>query len=206
MIAAAVQTGDITEDEALDRIFRASLHRAFSYFLEYPKSGHRPHVERARGILDEGIVLAERLRFVRWWWLFDCAKHLIDEFDTHSLWTQLAPLCGDDESGLLVSRISGYYCDDPPVVELWRSQTKALPKVNEAERRSYCLKMPTSAGKTRVAELVILRFLIDYRDEPQTKCVYIAPFRSLAVRSNQACSRAFTHWAFGCPNYMVDSN
>jgi superfamily II helicase len=39
----------------------------------------------------------------------------------------------------------------------------------------------SSAGKTRVAELVILRFLLDYQDDPQTKCIYIAPFRSLAV-------------------------
>jgi superfamily II DNA/RNA helicase len=191
-IVAALRTEEITEDEGLDRVLRASLHRAFSFFLEYPKNGYRPHIERALEILEEGIMLAGKMRFVYWWWLFYCARHLIDEFDMHSLWTQLKPLRDDDANGLLVEPyIRASYRHDPPIVELWRSQTRALPEVNDAERSSYCLKMPTSAGKTRVAELAILRFLIDHRDEPKTQCVYVAPFRSLAVELESGLRQSF---------------
>jgi len=181
-IATAIRSGNITEDHALDRVLRASLNRAFSYFIEFPKSGYRAHIERAREILNEGIELAEKIRFVSWWWLFYCARHLFDVFDANSLWTQLSPLVDDDEGGSLIEPyIRTSYRHDPPIMELWRSQTVALPRINEKERRSYCLKMPTSAGKTRVAELAILRFLLDSQDEPETKCIYVAPFRSLAV-------------------------
>ena len=191
-IAAALRAGNITEDEALDRILRASLTRAFSYFIEFPKSGRRAHIERAKEILDEGVGLTEKVRFVNWWWLFYCARHLFDEFDANSLWTQLGPLQGDDPNGHLVEPyIRTSYRRDPPVVELWRSQAAALPRINEAERRSYCLKMPTSAGKTRVAELAILRFLLDYKDEPETKCIYVAPFRSLAVELESSLRQSF---------------
>ncbi|MEK9138347.1 MAG: DEAD/DEAH box helicase, partial [Bacteroidota bacterium] len=51
--------------------------------------------------------------------------------------------------------------------------------------------MPTAAGKTRVAELMILRFLLDYRREPDAKCVYIAPFRALARDVEDSLTAAF---------------
>jgi len=191
-IAIAIRSGNITEEDALDRVLRASLNRAFSYFVEFPKSGRRAHLERAKEILDEGTELAEKVRFVTWWWLLYCARHLFDEFDANSLWTQLIPLMDDDEGGSLVEPyIRTSYRHDPPIVELWRSQTVALPRINEEERRSYCLKMPTSAGKTRVAELAILRFLLDYEDEPETTCIYVAPFRSLAVELESSLQRSF---------------
>jgi len=192
VIVAALRAGDITEDEALDRILRASMNRAFSYFIEFPKSGRRAHIEQAKEILNEAIELAEKVRFVYWWWLFYCARHLFDEFDANSLWTQLGPLQDDDPGGRFVEPyVRTSYHRDPPVVELWRSQTAALLLVNEAERRSYCLKMPTSAGKTRVAELAILRFLLDHWDDPETKCIYIAPFRSLAVELESNLRQSF---------------
>lgn len=192
VITRRLEAGDITEDEALDRILRASINRAFSYFIEFPKSGRRAHLERSKAILDEGIELAETVRFVNWWWLFYCARHLLDEFDENSLWTQLGPLRGDDPADRLVEAyIRTSYRRDPPVVELWRTQTKALPRINEAARRSYCLKMPTSAGKTRVAELAILRFLLDYPGDTHTKCIYVAPFRSLAVEMESSLRESF---------------
>ncbi len=191
-IASNLRDGISTEDESLDRVMRASMNRAFSFFMEFPKNGRREHITRAKEILDEGITLAEKTRFVDWWWLFYCARHLLDEFDNNSLWTQLKPLQDDDGGNRLVEPyIRTSYRRVPSVLELWRSQTAALPKINEAERRSYCLKMPTSAGKTKVAELAILRFLLDYRDDPESKCIYIAPFRSLAVEIEASLRQSF---------------
>jgi len=69
----------------------------------------------------------------------------------------------------------------PPVVELWPSQAQAAPIVTRADRPHFCLKMPTSSGKTRIAEMTILRFFIDKKGDPLSKCAYVAPFRSLAV-------------------------
>ena len=38
---------------------------------------------------------------------------------------------------------------EPPVVELWPSQQKAVPVIVHPSRPDFCLKMPTSSGKTR---------------------------------------------------------
>jgi replicative superfamily II helicase len=51
--------------------------------------------------------------------------------------------------------------------------------------------MPTGAGKTRIAELAILRFLIDTVGEPEKICLYIAPYRSLATEVERSLQRSF---------------
>ncbi len=53
--------------------------------------------------------------------------------------------------------------------------------MNRPDRPHFCLKMPTSSGKTQIAELTILRFLMDKGVDELSKCAYVAPFRSLAL-------------------------
>ncbi|MBI1926422.1 DEAD/DEAH box helicase [Candidatus Poribacteria bacterium] len=192
VVSKRLHSGEISQDESISHVLQTSLNRAFSYFIEYPKSGHRPLYEKACEILEQGIQLAKKTYFVDWWWLLSCSMHLFSEYDANSLWCQLAPMASDDPNGRLVRPyIRNSLRHNVPIIELWRSQTKALPIINESERRSYCLKMPTSAGKTRIAELAILRFLLDHADEPEAKCAYIAPFRALAVEVEKTLEKSF---------------
>ena len=64
----------------------------------------------------------------------------------------------------------------PSISELWPSQIEALKDGLLSPDESKIVKMPTSAGKTRVAELAIAHTLIA---QPGSKCVYIAPYRAL---------------------------
>lgn len=60
--------------------------------------------------------------------------------------------------------------------EFWISQLRALDAGILSTGDSYVIQMPTSAGKTFIAELAILNALIE---EPDKKCIYVAPFRAL---------------------------
>jgi len=60
--------------------------------------------------------------------------------------------------------------------EFWISQLRALDSKILTSGDSYVIQMPTSAGKTFIAELAILNALIE---QPQKKCIYVAPFRAL---------------------------
>lgn len=60
--------------------------------------------------------------------------------------------------------------------EFWISQIRAIEKGILNGTNNYVVQMPTSAGKTFIAELTILNALIKY---PDKKCIYIAPFRAL---------------------------
>src|SRR5262249_14399031 len=157
----------IGEDEAYDRILLTLATRAVSFFLEYPKPGHAPLLAEAVAILDDAILLAREKRFVDWWWWLFCLRYLLREYGEDSPWTRLNPLRGNDAGSALVDvYIRAGLRQEPPILELWPSQVHALPAIADPNRKDFCLKMPTSSGKTRIAELAILRFLRDHGQDP----------------------------------------
>lgn len=62
------------------------------------------------------------------------------------------------------------------IVEFWQSQLKAIRSGLLDEEKSFIIQMPTSSGKTLIAELGILARL---SKDPNRRCIYIAPFRAL---------------------------
>ena len=62
-------------------------------------------------------------------------------------------------------------------IELWESQRKALSEGMLTSPYGFTIRMPTSAGKTRIAEIAIVNALVS---GSYKKAIYVAPFRSLA--------------------------
>ena len=62
-------------------------------------------------------------------------------------------------------------------IELWESQRIALSAGLLEAPSGFSVRMPTSAGKTRIAELAIVNALLA---DSEGKAIYVAPFRSLA--------------------------
>lgn len=60
--------------------------------------------------------------------------------------------------------------------EFWISQLRAIEKGIVGSKENFVVQMPTSAGKTFIAELAIVDSLIN---NPGKKCIYVAPFRAL---------------------------
>lgn len=69
------------------------------------------------------------------------------------------------------------------VSELWPSQLRALENGLLDETRNKVIRMPTSAGKTRVAEMAMVHELVS---RPDSRCLYIAPYRALASEVERA--------------------
>lgn len=63
-----------------------------------------------------------------------------------------------------------------PMIDLWPSQRTAITTGLLDGRSSVIIRMPTSSGKTKMAELV---FVNDLYTHPQRRCLYLAPFRAL---------------------------
>lgn len=79
------------------------------------------------------------------------------------------------------------------VSELWPSQLGALQRGLLDSSASKVVRMPTSAGKTRVAELAMVHTL---STEPEAKGVYVAPYRALVGEIEQAFLNIFTDLGF----------
>lgn len=186
VIAAGVAAGELDEDAALCRILEATLYRALSHFLEHARTGAPGLLSTAETLLDVGTDVATAHRFADWWWYFSCVRVMLATFRRHSLWTNLGPFLDRPETADVARRYVRANLRLPtPVTELWPSQVTAVPHLFEPGRRNLCIRMPTSAGKTKIAELAILSHLTSGVVDPDFKCVYVAPFRSLAVEVEQ---------------------
>ena len=62
--------------------------------------------------------------------------------------------------------------------ELWPSQIGALRSGLISTRDNFVIRLPTSAGKTRIAEIAIAHQL---SEEPGSRCIFVAPFRALVA-------------------------
>ena len=80
------------------------------------------------------------------------------------------------------------------VTELWPSQLAALDRGLLSGTSSLAVRMPTSSGKTRVAELAMVQALCA---NPDSRCLYIAPFRALANEVIDALSSIVSDLGFG---------
>lgn len=191
-MAAAVTAGELDEDQALCRALEATLYRGLSHLLEYARIGDEALLTTAEDLIATGTELAIAHRFADWWWYLSCVSVLLATFRRHSLWTNLAPFFASRRTAALARRyIHGNLHLQTPVVEFWPSQVTAIPHLfTNGPPKSLCIRMPTSAGKTKVAELAILARMTDGMIDPEFKCVYVAPYRSLAVEVEQTLRQA----------------
>ena len=75
------------------------------------------------------------------------------------------------------------------ITEFWASQLKAIEAGVLTNDESYLVQMPTSAGKTLIAELTILSALTTDDD---SRCLYIAPYRALVHEIERALSETLS--------------
>ncbi len=74
------------------------------------------------------------------------------------------------------------------ISELWPPQIDAIRQDLFDQSSTKAVRMPTSAGKTRVAELAMVHTLVS---EPNVKCVYVAPYRALVGEVEQTFLNLF---------------
>ena len=100
----------------------------------------------------------------------------------NSVWNQIPELVLTEPAweryATLSARGTGtYMLDATSRIELWESQRRALSEGILTSPTGFVIRMPTSAGKTRIAELSIVHALVS---GDESKAIYVAPFRALA--------------------------
>ena len=151
--------------------------RELSWFF---LSGSTERLERARdlfitaeaGLLECGA--AEEATLVH------TIRALLTVMQRRSTWSILGNVSSSPKWRrylvLLARSLSSTLLNGTSIAELWPSQTLALDNGLLSDHAGKVIKMPTSAGKTRIAEMVLVHTLVE---NPGTKCIYIAPYRAL---------------------------
>src|SRR5207253_628848 len=74
---------------------------------------------------------------------------------------------------------------EPAEIDLWPSQLRAATRVIDTTD-DLVVALPTSAGKTRIAELCILRAIADDR-----RIIYVTPLRALSAQIEHGLAKTF---------------
>lgn len=146
-------------------------------------------VHAARERLKVGMSCCAELNLVNQWWCHRLAAFLLEHLWTSSFHEQL-PLCpgGIPREEWVCLRelfIASLYRRSRAEIELWPPQIDAA---NRAFRSSdnMVVALPTSAGKTRVAELCILLTLARGK-----RVVFVTPLRALSAQTEASLERTF---------------
>jgi superfamily II DNA/RNA helicase len=127
------------------------------------------------------------------WWVYRLTRRLLgDLFDT-SIETNIPhgppPGASDDVERWRYLRrtfVESLLARGRSEIDLWPSQLHVVDRVFK-DGRDLVVALPTSAGKTRIAELSILACLAQER-----RTVYVTPLRALSAQTEQVLARTFS--------------
>ena len=173
-------------DLALTDAFIGAISGALLAF----ERGEEALLDEALSTLQVGLRAASELNMVPQWWCHRLASHLLRGLWEASFHRVLpdGPIDrdGGDWERLRATFIASLFRRRRSEIDLWPSQLAAAGRVlNTGE--NLVLSLPTSAGKTRIAELCMLACLAEGR-----RVVFVTPLRALSAQTETALERTFT--------------
>lgn len=193
VLVTALSKGDIDMDEVISSVLTTTIYRAFSFFDFALASGASSQHENAIELLRRGMQVARRSGAVPLWWLLRVALNLVDDLWASSLHTMLPQSGPDNSPGYSVNRsvfLASLYSRDVAEIELWPSQIEAASRVCDAND-DLVVALPTSAGKTRIAELCALICLSSTK-----RVLIVTPLRALSAQTERSFRKTFAPMGF----------
>jgi Lhr-like helicase len=156
------------------------------------KTGNSLGLEQSIRFLDEGIRASSEYGIVTMWWAFTLTRHMLDDLWDQSLYKRLptTPTKDTPWDGLRWLFISKLFKQNRAEVELWPSQVLAATRAID-ETDDLVVTLPTSAGKTRIAELCILKAL-----SMGQRVVFVTPLRALSAQTERSLRQTFAPLGF----------
>ena len=168
-------------------------HKALAIFDYAIESGDRNALANALAMLDEGTAAAEEYVSVPFWWIFSLTRHLLDDLWDQSLHFRLPERDDGPDSQwgdlrrLFIAKLGK---QSRAEIEIWPSQLEAAARALDISD-DLVAALPTSAGKTRIAEFCILRALALGK-----RVVFVTPLRALSAQTERSLRQMFTALGF----------
>ena len=174
---------------ALDIALTDAFMAAMSLFLLALERGEQPLVEQALERLRVSLAICSEMNMLPQWWAHRVAIHLLSDLwsSTFHERVPLQPAGGlaADWPRLRELFIALLQRRAKAEIDLWPSQTEAAARAVD-QSDDLVVSLPTSAGKTRIAELCILRCLAGGK-----RVVFVTPLRALSAQTETTLQRTF---------------
>lgn len=180
---------DLDEDLTSAKIYEIVIAKSINGFIKYFQTGVEHFLDMAKGSLRNLKIIAELNNDPSIWWIIRLLLLISEGFDQAALWKSLSPYFEINSLNVRSYIFSLIYQQPRGIYELFITQRRSLEKV--LNNNAGCIiSIPTSSGKTRIAEIAILESVIKW---PEKKVLYIAPFRSLAFEIENSLEKILTH-------------
>jgi hypothetical protein len=179
---------DFGPEDAAVLALSTAYHRAVGMADSGLLLGDRETVSSALTALEEIVANAASIGNIPTWWVATLTIHILRDLWSQSLHTMLPPVLDPTPERWSMLRrdfIALLGTRRPPQTELWPSQLTAATRSTDPND-DLVIALPTSAGKTRIAELCLLRTLGDGK-----RAVYVTPLRALSAQVERVLGRTF---------------
>ena len=193
--AAVDENGQAAEDgssfllDSVDLALTDSFFGAMATFLLALERGERPLLEQALTRLRESVAICGELNLLPQWWAHKITVHLLADLwdSTFHEKLPLVPAGGDAATWTLLRELFLAVLGRRPraEIDLWPSQIAAAARAVD-QSDDLVVSLPTSAGKTRIAELCILRCLAAGK-----RVIFVTPLRALSAQTELTLQRTF---------------
>lgn len=175
--------------EVVDRALADNFVGALGVALLAFERGEAELIRTAVEQMKVGLGSAAELNLVPSWWCHRLAIHLLDDLWSSGFQARL-PLqpidsAAEDWAAYRELFIASLLCRGRAEIDLWPSQVDAATRALDL-KDNMVVSLPTSAGKTRVAELCILACLAAGR-----RVVFVTPLRALSAQTEVTLQRTF---------------
>lgn len=176
------------EIDSSKNIYEITIAKSLNNFIKYFHTGEKYLLEQAKTNLKNLKIIAEIKNEPDVWWVVRLLIIITDGISEASLWDSLEKHF-DIGDGLVRNYIHSLtYKKYGGIYELFITQRNSLSKVISEENNGCVVSIPTSSGKTRIAEIAILDSI---SKNEGSKVLYIAPFRSLAYEVENSLDEIF---------------
>lgn len=193
-VSASLEAGEIDSDEAISTVLNTVVCRALAFFDFALQTGEVSLLDTAKQLLDTALDLADAAASVSLWWIVRLCRNMLDDLWAHSLHETLPsnPPEGGEERYAELRRlfIASLYARKSAELELWPSQREAAKRSTDVSD-DLVVALPTSAGKTRIAEIAALMCLAGGK-----RVLIVTPLRALSAQTERTFRQTFSPLGF----------
>ena len=173
----------------VDLAITDNYYSAIFEFLFALETGSSALLDGAISRIDNSLSVSGELNMLPQWWVLRITKHLLNDL-WESSFHKVIPFTPNQEHSqdwalLRWLFIASLFKRNKAEIDLWPSQLEGARRAVE-DLDDLVVSLPTSAGKTRIAELCILRCLAIGK-----RVLFITPLRALSAQTETSLRRTF---------------
>lgn len=173
----------------VDLAITDNYYSAIFEFLFALETGNSTLLDSSISRIDNILSVSGELNMLPQWWVLRITKHLLNDL-WESSFHKVIPVTPNQEHSqdwalLRWLFIASLFKRNKAEIDLWPSQLEGARRAVE-DFDDLVVSLPTSAGKTRIAELCILRCLAIGK-----RVLFITPLRALSAQTEISLRRTF---------------